>query len=279
MPMNRSLTPLIVSFAVIILLTIIMLHTRPHRPPEDEEMPIIDLAPAMRLSPFPGRRMPTASTPRSMTAMSSVPRQGSDPNVDELLDSSRRMLAEGKETEAEDRLRTLLVFSPDHVPALSLLGGMLYYSHRYEEAETMYRRQLRIDPASASVHNNLASALARQERYIEAIASAEKALEIDPDSAPAYINLASIYTAMGEKEPALRYFNRAYELLDWRILPVAEDSAFRELRNEPVFTMILAQARKDWEEARTGKPTAEIPAKPVPGPIPTPVPTPAPAAP
>jgi tetratricopeptide (TPR) repeat protein len=271
--MNRSLTPLIVSFAIIILLTIIMLHTRPHRPAEDE-MPVIDLAPAMRLSPFPGRRMPTAASPSMVPA--STPRRSSDPNVDDLLDSSRRMLAEGKEAEAEDRLRTLLVFSPDHVPALSLLGGILYYSRRYEEAEAVYRRQLRMDPASAALHNNLASVLARQERYIEAIASAEKALEIDPASAPAHINLASIYTALGEPEQALGHFRRVYELLDWRILPVAEDSAFRELRNEPAFTMILAQARKDWEAARTGEAAGEAPAEPA---EPAQQPAPAPAVP
>ena len=268
--MNRSLTPLIVSFAVIILLTIIMLHTRPHRSPEDEEMPVIDLAPAMRLSPFPGRRMPTMSAPRSTSPVSPGLRQGSDPSVDDLLDSSRRMLAEGKEAEAEDRLRTLLVFSPDHVPALSLLGGILYYSRRYEEAEAVYRRQLRMDPGSAALHNNLASVLARQERYIEAIASAEKALEIDPVSAPACINLASIYTALGEPEQAMPHFRRAYELLDWRILPVAEDSAFRDLRNDLGFTMILAQARKDWEAARTGEMVGEAPVELAPAPAPTP---------
>ncbi len=257
--MNRSLTPLIVSFAIIILLTIIMLHTRPTRP-QDGDLPVFDLAPAMRLSPYPGRRMaPTVPSPETAGPSRSV---SGMPDADHLLDRSRRLLSEGKEAEAEDQLRTLLVFSPDSLPALSLLGGILFYSRRYEEAESVYRHQIRVDPASATLHNNLASVLARQGRLIEATAAAERALEIEPESAPPHINLAGIHAAAGDRDQALAHFRLAYERLGWRILPVAEDPVFRDLRNDPAFTLILAQARQDWEAAAAGTPPTPTPPAP-----------------
>jgi Flp pilus assembly protein TadD len=258
--MNRSLTPLIVSFAIIILLTIIMLHTRPQRP-QDVNMPVFDLAPAMRLSPYPGRRTaPAAPSPETAAGPTHSARGTPDP--DHLLDRSRRLLSEGKEAEAEDQLRTLLVFSPDSPPALSLLGGILFYSRRYDEAESVYRRQLRVDPISATLHNNLASVLARQGRLIEATAAAERALEIEPESAPPHINLAGIHAAAGDRGQALAHFQLAYERLGWRILPVAEDPVFRDLRNDPAFTLILAQARQDWEAAAGTPPVPPSPPTP-----------------
>jgi len=252
--MNRSLTPLIVSFAIIILLTIIMLHTRPQRP-QDADMPVFDLAPAMRLSPYPGRR---PAPPPSAAAQAAAPERaasGGTPDTEQLLDHSRRLLSEGKEAEAEDHLRTLLVFAPDSQPALSLLGGILFYSRRYDEAESVYRRQIRMDPASSSLHNNLASVLARQGHLIEAVAAAERALEIEPGAAPPHINLAGIHAAAGDAEKALAHFRLAYERLGWRILPIAEDPVFRPLRNDPAFAAILAQARQDWEAAAAPAPS------------------------
>lgn len=245
--MNRSLTPLIVSFAVVILLTIIMLHTRPNRL-QDEELPGLDLAPPMRLSPFPGHHQPKVAS--GVASPTSSNRQEVPVEVDELVDISRRLLAEGREAEAEDRLRTLLVFSPEHMPALSLLGGILFYSRRYGEAESIYRRQVLTDPASATVHNNLASTLARQERYLEALASAEQASQLEPEAPPVLTNLASICLALGEQERALGYFRQAYKLLGWKILPIAEDPVFRKLRNHPDFAAIVNQARQEWEAAQ-----------------------------
>ena len=58
------------------------------------------------------------------------------PDSMEILENAKKMLSTGKEEDAEDQLRTLLVFEPDNFPALSLLGGIFYYSQRYAEAET-----------------------------------------------------------------------------------------------------------------------------------------------
>ena len=80
------------------------------------------------------------------------------------LKKAKRLLSEKNEREAEDTLRTILVFEPNNMNALSLLGGIFYYSGRYDEAEDIFKKQIEIDPNSYLAYNRLASTLAKTEK-------------------------------------------------------------------------------------------------------------------
>ncbi len=238
--MNKSLVPLIISFAVIILLSFIVIYSKPGASGvgEGEEGNIGKI----RLSPFPVRRAKTAKVqvaqPQGKTYA---------PSSDKILEEARTFLAEGKEADAEDRLRTLLIFEPNNPQALSLLGGIMYYSSRYQEAEMIFRKQIQLDPDKAPLHNQLGSVLAKQDKITEAVAECLKAVDLEPDSADARINLAGMYSVSGDRDNAMKQLIAAYKLIGYRILPFTHDSAFDKIRQSPEFQETVQMARRDWE--------------------------------
>lgn len=238
--MNKSLAPLIISFAVIILLTIIITNSKPDKN-DIVETKIYEFAPPMQLSPF------SSSSVRKKKTDAHVGRYLSYPDSTEMLEKAKEMLSKGKEEEAEDELRTLLIFDPDNFPALSLLGGIFYYSQRYAEAEMIFRRQIKIQPESSTVYNRLGSALAKQQKMEEAIKITAKAAELNPNSPDAHINLAGMYSVIRDANSAIEHMLISYQLIGYRILPFSYDPSFDNIRSTPEFQEIIAKAKEDWQ--------------------------------
>ena len=61
--------------------------------------------------------------------------QSSRPNIQTNIIAVRRLLAEGESRQAEDLLRTLLLFYPDDIEILYLLSSVLRSSGRNDEAD------------------------------------------------------------------------------------------------------------------------------------------------
>lgn len=158
---------------------------------------------------------------------------------------AKKQLSNKQETEAEDTLRTILVFEPENMDALTLLGGIFYYSNRYNEAEFIFKKQIEINPKSYLAYNRLASTLAKQNKFDDAIITNSKALSINPEAPEVHINLAGMYSITGQKERALMHFKKAYESFGYAILALSHDSAFDNIRNTPEFQEILLLAKND----------------------------------
>lgn len=232
--MNKSLAPLIAVFALIILLTLIVLNSDygvRARPPlqKNTETTEIRLRPDSDTNP----------------AAQHVQPAGNSAMVDsgDMLGRARNLLASGKNKEAEDNLRTLLVFDPDNRQALSLLGGILFYSGRYREAEMIFRHQINLDPNNSLAYNRLGSALAKQKKYRAAIDSSSVAMGMNPNSGEAHINLAGMYAVTGDRKKALVHFRKAYELLGTAILPLSYDESFNLIRSMEEFQEIISEAK------------------------------------
>lgn len=238
--MNKSLAPLIISFAVIILLTIIITNSKPAKD-GIVETKIYELAPPMQLSPF------SASPARKKKKDGAVGHYLSYPDSTEILEKAKEMLSKGKEEEAENELRTLLIFDPDNFSALSLLGGIFYYSQRYAEAEMIFRRQIKIEPENSTVYNRIGSTLAKQQKMEEAIEMTAKAAELNPNSAEVHINLAGMYSVIKNADSAIKHMLITYQLIGYRILPFSYDPSFDNIRSTPEFQEIIARAKKDWQ--------------------------------
>jgi tetratricopeptide (TPR) repeat protein len=239
--MNKSLAPLIISFAVIILLTFIIINTKPQE--SAIELQTNGTAPTMSLN--------TVSKPqikhKAPALRKQKPRDSYIPEPEKFMENAKNFLSEGKENEAEDSLRTLLIFEPDNPQALSLLAGIFYYSQRYSEAEIIFRRQVKLNPDNDAVYNHLGSVLARQGKMKEAIKMTMKAVEINPKSSEAQINLSSMYASNGDLEPAIKHFLLAYQLIGYRILPFSYDPAFDKVRSSPEFQEIISRAKKEMD--------------------------------
>lgn len=239
----KSLAPLIAVFALIILLTIVVINSKAGKNAAETDAAdaakpktVIELAGGGTVSPREQR--PPSSKGDSGGGKNEVPDSA------KTLAKVRKLLAGNKLERAEDELKTLLVFDPDNADALTLLGGILYYSGREKEAETVFRRQIKINPQDHLAYNRLGSALAKQKRYKEAIESVATAIGLEPGSGEAQINLAGIYSITNNKTAALEHFRKAAELLGSAILPLSSDSAFDAIRSTPEFQEILSQARR-----------------------------------
>jgi tetratricopeptide (TPR) repeat protein len=159
------------------------------------------------------------------------------------LAEARRYLENKDLKKAEDILKTVLVFEPENTTALSMLGGIYYYSGRYKEAEYIFQKASVILPESARIYNSLASAQAKQKKYTQAITSGRKALSLNPDMPQIHINLAGMYSISGDSEKALAHFKKAYKILGKAILPLMNDPAFDNLRKLPEYHLIVSHSR------------------------------------
>ncbi|NOY74782.1 MAG: tetratricopeptide repeat protein [Kiritimatiellaeota bacterium] len=234
--MGKSLTPLIAVVAVVVILTIIIINIdtdveNASRYAQKTKEPKVELS---------------SHLVKPEKFNSRIYRRGNNESflleVDKLLAVAQKFLASGHTDEAENELRTILVFQPNNLRALTLLGGILFYSHRYAEAELIFRRQVRIAPKNHQAYNRLGSVLAKQKKFKEAIDNASTAVGMKPESGEAQINLAGMYAAVGNKKLALKHLRKAIDLLGRAVLPLTEDSVFDQLRDLPEFQEIVSNA-------------------------------------
>lgn len=248
--MNKSLAPLIVFMSFIVLITIILINFR--TPPKQ----IDDL----QHQPFLSMEFSEDKKPAALKKSSEehIPQTDNTPDLEKMMRDVMKDLSCGKEDEAEDKLKTILVFDPVNINALSLLGNILYASKRYAEAELLFRKQEKLKPDDATIYNSLGSILAKQKKYDEAISAILKALELDPDSPVANINLAGIYSASGDIERALFHFRKAYERIGEKIIPLSYDPVLDNIRYEYEFQNIIDEARETIKKKREAAVNGEI---------------------
>jgi tetratricopeptide (TPR) repeat protein len=82
-----------------------------------------------------------------------------------------------------------------------------------EEAEKYFRETIRINPNFADAHNNLGIILEMyHKKYDEAIYQYRQELKIKPDNSGVHYNLAIALAAKGERQEAIKHFQRAIYL-------------------------------------------------------------------
>jgi regulator of sirC expression with transglutaminase-like and TPR domain len=243
-PGAKSLAPLIAVFTLIILLTIVLINLDFGKGPEKGDSGADSSENVIELGGGSGNTIQ-----KSFVRNTAPPPRGSDvPNRGEMLAHVKKLLAEHKTKLAEDELKTLLVFDPDNSVALTLLGGIYYYSGRERDAEYIFRRQIKLAPQDHQAYNHLGSALAKQKHYREAIESVATAIGLKPDSGEAQINLAGIYAITNNRKAALEHFEKAAKLLGTAILPLSRDRVFDNIRQSRVFQTVIS----DMLRKRTG---------------------------
>jgi Flp pilus assembly protein TadD len=258
--MNKSLTPLIIFLSLIVLLTIIVINfqtdsssrksTAPENPPDHFNS--IELHKLEKKGPAP--ILPPLENTRS--AGENI----QPPNIERMLKDAIISYDKGNDVEAEDKIRTILIFDPSNYTALSLLGNILYKAAKYPEAEVVFRKQGSLKPEDPVIYNNLGSALAKQKRYDEAVTVSLKALELEPESPVTLINLAGIYSVSGEVSKALEYFRRAYDKIGEKIIPISFDRTLDNIRYEREFLEIIKDAEAKASEKKSGIPERIEPA-------------------
>ena len=241
--MNKSLAPLIIFLLIIIACTFFIVRFRPEikgvfKPysSELENTKEYDI-------PLSGQ-VDNIQLNIQGSSIDSVLKPKSEMSLYRSLGAIRILLTEGKLQEAEDSLRSLLVFYPNNRTVLSLLGGVLYTSGEYGKAESMFRRMVQNNMDDYIAKQNLGLALEKETLYEKAIDEFLDASLQAPNPASAYLHMAGIYSVIGNNKKALLNFIKAYEILDYEILPLTFDPAFDNIRESPVFINIIFEAEQ-----------------------------------
>jgi tetratricopeptide (TPR) repeat protein len=156
---------------------------------------------------------------------------------------AKKLISVGKFDEAENLIKTVLVFYPKNIEALSLLTGIYCFSGKYNLSDDLLRKILVIDPDNFAAQENLGIVLEKQKNYTCALASFLRASLMKPESPLAYIHMAKINSILGNKKEAMDNFAKAYELLGYRIYPFTFISAFDNLRDIPLFIEIVEKSK------------------------------------
>jgi len=182
------------------------------------------------------------------------------------------LAAVGKQQEALDETRQARRLDPLSMVYHAEMTRTLYYGRQYEQAVEWAGQAEQLDSEFARTHFWLGRVYAQMGKYSEAITEAGR-VGPSPDSTlsltevayayakagksaearallrkleerskrgyvPAY-DFAVVYVALGEKEVALQWLQKAYEEHDWALIVIAVEPRLDPLRSDPRFQELV----------------------------------------
>lgn len=110
--------------------------------------------------------------------------------------------------EALDALAAALTGEPSYVPARELAGSILVRAGFPVDAAEQWRVALLYEPERVTLRNNLGNVLMMLEKPDEAREQWEESVRLDPANTTAHHNLGSWHSQRGDRDEALRHFER-----------------------------------------------------------------------
>ena len=115
----------------------------------------------------------------------------------------------GRLDQAEDIYRQILVFDPNQIDALHLLGLLSHQMGKSDEGIALIQRAISRNGNVAALHSNLGNVFKEQKKLAEAIACHRRALELKPDFAEAHNNLGNALKEQGGLTDAIACYRQA----------------------------------------------------------------------
>jgi Flp pilus assembly protein TadD len=142
-----------------------------------------------------------------------------DANAQRAFDAARRLLAAGRNEEAERAFAALAKSNPELGGAHANLGLIYSRAGKTDEAVAALEQAVRASPRQPVFQNQLGIAYRQQGQFNKARGAYEKALDLDPNYAAACLNLGILFDLY------LRDGKRALELYDrYLTLPNGKDT-------------------------------------------------------
>lgn len=160
-------------------------------------------------------RRPVTPSPRPSVLPSPRPEPVPPPEAkapSEVYQEALGLLEQGRDEEAERRLRACLESRPDFAPAHYQMARILANQGKLEDAQSWCEQALQRDPLLVEAHYTLALICQETGALDEAVAQLKKTLYLDPDFTLAHFSLANLYQQMGRPEQAGRHRAQAVRL-------------------------------------------------------------------
>lgn len=111
---------------------------------------------------------------------------------------------------------------------------------QWAEAAALWEKVIRINPVEGRFWNQLGSAYYNAKDYRKSIAAYEKTLELGYGvRANVAYNIACDYALLGEKEQALKWLEKAFELKFLDLQDAQTDTDLESIRNEPRYRQLV----------------------------------------
>ena len=115
----------------------------------------------------------------------------------------------GRNAEAVDAQKTVVILSPHDAEARNNLGVILQNLGKLNEAEASLRQAIAFKPDYAEAHNNLGSTLQELGRLHEAEESLKQAIALKPEYAQAHFNLGVMFQDLNKLNEAEASYKQA----------------------------------------------------------------------
>ena len=132
--------------------------------------------------------------------------------VDSAMGHAVTLYQAGRLAEAGTLCQQVLLWQPQHLAALNLLGVIAARSNLLEQAVEFFATAIRVDRNSPETHNNLGNARLALRQYPEAVASYNKAIALKRDYADAYRNRGHALRALQKHAEALASYGKSLEV-------------------------------------------------------------------
>lgn len=150
----------------------------------------------------------------------------------------------GREEEAREAFAKASALDPAWSRPHSDLSILLRLSGRLDEAEKEAARAIELAPDRLDAVTAYANVLQEQKRFDEAREYHERAIQADPLHPTPYYNIACLYSLQGDKEDALEYLRKAFDLSPSYARFARTDPDLAAVRKDPRFSRLVSEAGK-----------------------------------
>jgi superkiller protein 3 len=166
-------------------------------------------------------------------------------NVSARLNLAYVLDRQGRVDDAIAQYKSAIDRDPTNAVARSNLGVLYDKKGAYEPAIEELEKAAALDPSNAAIGKNLA--VARKNKAVveereERIAAAKKEVASRPDSMIAAYKLGRAYAVAGDKQQAIAWIDRAFQLGYRDLAYLKMDPALDSIRAEPAFLALIKRA-------------------------------------
>ncbi|MDQ3803198.1 MAG: tetratricopeptide repeat protein [Acidobacteriota bacterium] len=140
---------------------------------------------------------------------------------------------------SEEELRKALEVDPGFVRSHLILGAVQEQEGKYDDALTSLRRASELSAGDPVILSSLAHACAVSGRTHEARATLKGLRQMGERRYVPPYSMALVHAGLGERRPAYRWLEKAFELRDMHLLWLRVNPRFDALRSDAEFRELL----------------------------------------